>query len=277
VIPVTLFGGLAALHGTGIRPDWRLLVAFLANFLVVAYAFMINDVEDAPDDAREAGRAARNPIASGELTPREGWLATFVVGLLTLLAYAVLGAWPFVIGLFTLVLSHLYSWKPVRLKKWPVTDVVSHSLMLSGLLFLVGYFTYDTQPGPAWLLALAVTLVSCYGQLYNQVRDYDMDVAAGLHNTAIMVGKRMTHVLMYGAIIAALLCLLVALTFDVMPLWVVAVPFVALVPMILIYRPKTDMRGTAAVNASGNVQLQVMMLLNVAVFAWLAAVLLGLA
>lgn len=276
VIPVTLFGSLLALHNTGRTADWRALAAILANILVVAYAFMINDIEDAPDDAREAARAARNPITSGELTPRQGWIATLLVGALTLGVYATLGAWSFVIGAITLLLSHFYSWKPVRLKAWPVTDVLSHSLMLSGLLFLVGYFAYGSQPGPVWLVALSMTLVSSYGQLYNQIRDYDMDLAAGLRNTAIMVGQRATQLLMYGAILSAAALLLLALTLGIMPIWVIAVPFLAL-PLLYFIRPQTDMRGTAAVDFSGNMQSQFIFLANITVLVWLAATLLRLA
>jgi 4-hydroxybenzoate polyprenyltransferase len=277
VVPVTVFGALLALHGTGGIPDWRLIAAVLANILVVAYAFMINDIEDAPDDAREADRAARNPIASGELTPREGWIATLLVGLVTLAMYAAIGTLPFVIGAVTLVLSHLYSWKPIRLKKWPVTDVVSHSLMLSGLLFLTGYFAYGTQPGPVWLMALGVTLVSSYGQLYNQIRDYDMDVAAGLRNTAIMVGKRNTQLLMYGAVLVALSLMALALTQGVMPLWVLIALAIAIPVFFLLVRSDGDMRGTAAVDFSGNIQLKVMLVFNVAVLVWLVAAILRLA
>src|SRR6185369_17127299 len=113
---------------------------------------------------------------------------------------------------------------PIRLKAWPVTDIVSHSLMLSGLLFLAGYFTYGSNPGLVWLVAAAATLLSVYGQLYNQLRDYDMDVAAGLFNTAIVVGKRNAKLLMYSSVVAALALMLYAIYERVIPLWIVSVP-----------------------------------------------------
>src|SRR5262245_2351198 len=152
VIPVTSLGAILAAQAHNTRLDWRLLVTILANILAVGYAFMINDIEDAPDDAREAGRAARNPVANGELTPRQGWVASLTVAAATLVLYGLAGIWPFIIGVLTLALSHCYSWKPIRLKAWPVTDIVSHSLMLSGLLFLAGYFAYGTEPGLVWLV-----------------------------------------------------------------------------------------------------------------------------
>ncbi len=278
IIPLTVCGALLAVQTYKGVPDWRLMIGLIANTLVMAYAFMINDIEDAPDDALEAHRAARNPISCGELSAREGWLASGAVALITLMLYALLGTWPFVIGAITLAFSHFYSWKPVRLKKWPVTDVVSHSLMLSGLPFLVGYFTYHTAPGAAWLVALALTLVSVYGQLYNQIRDFSMDKAAGLKNTAIMVGQRNTQLLMYLAVGSAVVMLAIALLAGIFPLWIVIAPIVAAPVVFYLLRSKqTDMRGGKSADVTGDVQLPMILLANCAVIVWLVVVLLRIA
>jgi 4-hydroxybenzoate polyprenyltransferase len=45
---ITTFLGASAANGAF---GWPLLLVLLANWLAVAFAFMINDVEDAPDDA----------------------------------------------------------------------------------------------------------------------------------------------------------------------------------------------------------------------------------
>jgi 4-hydroxybenzoate polyprenyltransferase len=212
-IPVTLFGALLTQQPL----DWRIIAVTLANILAVAYAFMINDIEDAPDDAIDPARAARNPIAMGEISGRLGWAVSALVALAAIGLYAMGGLWVLGIGVLTVLLSHFYSWKPVRLKAWPVADVTSHSLMLSGLLFLAGYFAYDVNPGWVWLIGLATTLISIYGQLYNQLRDYDMDRAAGLHNTAIMVGERITRFLMYLCVALAVIFFLAAFALGVYP------------------------------------------------------------
>jgi 4-hydroxybenzoate polyprenyltransferase len=277
VIPVTALGAILAAQPNSIPLDWRLAATILANILAVGYAFMINDIEDAPDDAREAARAARNPITCGELTPRQGWVASLTVAAITLVLYGLVGVWPFIIGSLTLGLAHLYSWKPVRLKAWPVTDVLAHSLMLSGLLFLAGYFAYGTNPGLVWLVALAATLLSAYGQLYNQLRDYDMDKAAGLYNTAIVVGKRNAQLLMYSSVAAALILMLYAIYVQVIPLWIVSVPLLVAPIFFFIRSPKTDMRGGSAAELSGNVQVQFLILANTTIAVWLLAVMLRLA
>jgi 4-hydroxybenzoate polyprenyltransferase len=277
VIPLTVFGAILGATDKQVALDWRLLLTMIANTLAVAYAFMINDIEDAPDDAREAHRAAKNAITNGELTPRQGWAATLLVGGITFVLYAMVGVWPFVIGVLTMALSHCYSWKPIRLKAWPVTDIMSHSLMLSGLLLLAGFFAYSSTPGLVWLVALAATLISVYGQLYNQLRDLDMDKAAGLKNTAIMVGPRYTKVLMYSSVAMAAIMMLYALWMQVVPVWLLSVPLI-IMPIFYFFRPPaSDMRGTEAVDFSGSVQAPLLIVANVIIGVWLVAIMLNIA
>jgi 4-hydroxybenzoate polyprenyltransferase len=268
VIPLTVLGALLATRPNGILLDLRLVAVTAANILAVAYAFMINDIEDAPDDARDPARAARNPISMGEIGVRFGYAACRIVAAITLILYAFGGVSALLIGLATLLLSHLYSWRPVRLKAWPVTDVLSHSLMLSGLLLLAGYFTYHSEPGIVWLVAASVTLVSVYGQLYNQLRDFEMDKAAGLHNTAIILGEANTRRMMYLTIGFAGICMIAAIIQGAFPMQLVLVLLVS-IPISMFFRPKTDMRGSEALEISGGLQIQALMIANLTIAAWL--------
>ncbi|MEZ4667321.1 MAG: prenyltransferase [Anaerolineae bacterium] len=268
VVPLTVLGALLATRPNDISLDWRLVGVTIANILAVAYAFMINDIEDAPDDARDPARAARNPVSMGEISARFGYAACRTVAAITLIFYALGGFWALVIGIGTLLLSHLYSWRPVRLKAWPVTDIVSHSLMLSGLLLLAGYFTYHTEPGIVWLVAAAVTLISVYGQLYNQLRDFDMDKAAGLYNTAIVLGVGRTKLAMYASVLLAGISFLAAVWHGVFPLWLGVVVLIS-IPISMVVSPKTDMRGGAAVDTSGSLQIQSLLVVNLTITAWL--------
>jgi 4-hydroxybenzoate polyprenyltransferase len=275
VVPLTIMGALLALQSlsNGAGVDLRLVAVTAANLLVVAYAFMINDIEDAPDDALDPKRAARNPITSGTITVRMGYNACRLVAIITLVLYAMGGGLVFIIGGITLLLSHLYSWKPVRLKAYPVTDIVSHSLMLSGLLLLAGYFTYHTEPGIAWFVAAGVTLWSVYGQLYNQLRDYDMDVAAGLKNTTIILGPRNTQIVVWMTIALAVVCLVVAIALGAFPIWLAAAAGVG-IAISAIFRPKADLRGYTEMAKSASVQIRGLIVFNIIMVAWLVAVLL---
>jgi len=268
VVPLTIIGALIAARPHGTLLDWRLVAVTLANILAVAYAFMINDIEDAPDDARDPERAARNPITTGRIPAKLGYTACRLIAIATLLLYACGGMWVLVIGIATLLLSHLYSWRPVRLKAWPVTDILSHSLMLSGLLLLAGYFIYHDRPGIVWFVAGAATLVSVYGQLYNQLRDYDMDKAAGLYNTAIILGEANTRRVMYLTIGLAGTCLLAAVIQGAFPIWLGLVLLIS-IPISMFFRPRTDMRGGTAADASGMLQIQAIISVNLIVAVWL--------
>lgn len=267
-IPLTILGALLAVQQEGGPLDWRLIPVTLANILVVGYAFMINDVEDAPDDALEESRRQRNPVSAGRVSLRTAYTALVVVAVAVLALYALCGAYTFVIGAFTLVLSHLYSWRKVRLKAWAVTDILSHSLILSALLFITGYFTFGVEPGLVWLVALAVGLFSSYGQLYNQLRDFDVDKTAGLKNTAVLLGRRGAQVLMYVMAGLAALFALIAILNGLFPTWLGVVAVIA-IPVSFLFRPRTDFRGTEFVDVSGTVQNQALFVFNAIALAWL--------
>lgn len=269
-IPLTALGALLAVYGlaNGQQLDLRLLWVTLANILAVAYAFMINDIEDAPDDARDPERINKNPVSAGRLTVRAGYNACRIVAAVSLLLYATGGLSVFIIGAMTLLLSHFYSWRPVRLKAYPVTDVVSHSLMLSGLIVLSGYFIYHNQPGVAWLVAGGVTLFSVYGQLYNQLRDYEYDKLAGLKNTAIVLGERNTRILIWITIVLAFACLIASVVMGAFPYWLAGVVAIGLI-VSSFFSTQYDMRGDKSIDSSAVIQVRGMVAVNVTIFGWL--------
>ncbi len=271
-IPLTALGALLAIYGmsNGQQLDFRLVTVMAANILAVAYAFMINDIEDAPDDARDPERKLTNPISAGRLSIRAGYNACRVVAVATLLLYATGGTGVFIIGLATLALSHLYSWRPVRLKAYAVADVISHSLMLSGLIVLAGYFIYHTQPGVAWLVAAGVTLFSVYGQLYNQLRDFEFDKQAGLNNTAIILGEKNTRIAIWVTIAIAMVCLIASVIMGAFPFWLAGVVAIGLL-ISSFFSTQYDMRGSKSADASGAMQVRAMVAVNVTILGWLAA------
>lgn len=182
---------------------------------------MINDVEDAPDDALTPAKAGRNPISAGRLSPRAGYVASFAVALCGLALYATLGGWPLALGGLCLVLGLLYSWRWVRLKAIPVADLISHVLMLAALQFLCAYIAF--QPGRRpWLgPCLFVVAISMYGQLFNQLRDLDGDRQVGVNHTTARIGPRAAYMLMVVSLLAALVMLALSVWQGSVPLWTV--------------------------------------------------------
>lgn len=270
VVPLTIIGGLLALSEGGVL-DERIIFALFGNIATVSYAFMVNDMEDAPDDARDAHSNSRNPIASGKISVTSAQVFLWFMAAIALAMFLYVGHIVFAVGVMTLVLSHLYSWRKVRLKALPITDIVAHVLMLSTLLLLTGYAVYSNDFSSIWLIISGVTLFSAYGQIYNQLRDIEADRQAGLRNTTILIGEKRAHMLKNAFIALAALCLGTAIYQGYFPTWLI-IPAVCGVPLVLYRKSHTDMRGSIAIDASGALQFRLMILINIITASWLLRV-----
>ena len=268
-IPLTMAGGLLAIEAVQITVDWRLFAVLAANILSMSFAFMINDIEDAPDDALNPAKKRHNVISSGALSRRQGQIIAGLAFAAALLFYGISGGRTFIVGGLALGLCYLYSARPFRLKARPVTDVLSHALMLSGLLTAAGFFTYHNEPRQAWLVMLAATLFSAYGQFYNQIDDYDVDKAAGLKNTVVLLGKRPTLALGYASLAGALFCMAAAIAQGLFPAWLGSVLIIGIIACAL-FPWELDMRGNPA-SAGGGVQRPALLIANLLALAWLAS------
>ena len=268
-IPLTLVGSLLAIEASSGTVDWRVFAVIAANVLSMSFAFVINNIEDAPDDALDSSKRDRNVISNGTLSRRQGWQLAAAAFAAALLLYALSGAWTLACGVVTLILCYLYSAHPFRLKARPLTDVVSHALMLSGLLMMTGYFAYDSDPQAAWLVILAAILFSAYGQFYNQVDDYDVDKAAGLKNTVVLLGKPLTRALSLASLLGALVCMLAAILQSIFPPWLGTFMIIGFVTVI-IFPWELDMRGNLATDG-GNVQRPGLIVANLLALVWLAS------
>lgn len=266
---VTTFLGAAAARG---HFGWPLLTVLAANWLAVGFAFMINDVEDAPDDALNPAKLGRNPVSAGHLSA--GWARafSFLAACLAAVLYASLGLLPFVIGLVCLALAYLYSARSVRLKAIPVADLVSHALMLAGLQFLTGYLTFAGGPAWEWVFPVSfVMAISLYGQLFNELRDLEGDRRAGVVHTASLLGPRAAHFLMMGWFAVGVLSA-VATVFIIrlIPSWVLL--SMAGLAASLLWRPLLRVRaGQSAIELQQPFQKPIEVAVALGLATWFAA------
>lgn len=233
VVVTTCLGAIAAYGAVG----WRLVIVLLANELAVGFAFMINDVEDAADDALDPAKAHRNPVSAGLLSRRAAYIASCAVAGLSAGLFVLLGREATGVGLACLVIAFLYSWRPVRLKAIPYVDLASHALMLAGLQFIASYVTFSAALGPRfyWPLAMALA-ISVYGELYNELRDLTGDLRAGVTHTASRLGAETARQLATACALIGLAAAFVSLFFiQLVPLWVVGLS--ALVAALLFVGP----------------------------------------
>jgi 4-hydroxybenzoate polyprenyltransferase len=238
-VAITTLLGAAVGHGSF---SWPLILVVIANWFAVGFAFMINDVEDAPDDSLNPDKVKRNPVSAGDLSARSGRALSFGGAVIAAGLYALLGLWPFILGATCLVISYLYSWQRVRLKTIPVADLVSHALMLAALQFLTGYFTFGRGPTWRWVFPLTfLVAISLYGQLFNELRDFEGDLEAGVRHTASLIGPRVARFLMMAllaiGIVAALITIFVV---RLIPTWVLFIS--AALAAILLVRPALKVR-----------------------------------
>ena len=258
-VVVTTLIGAAAADGTF---GWPLIGAVIANQLSVGFAFMINDVEDADDDALNPAKINRNPVSAGLLTRREANLASYATALIAALIYATLSPAAFLVGVISLIVGWIYSWGPVRLKSKPVVDLLSHVMMLAGFQFLTGYLAFSNVLANDWVFPFVfVICISGYGELYNELRDYEGDVRAGLKHTAAVIGHRAATYLMNALLITGSVTAVVTIfIIQIVPLWVmgiVAVIFAVLFMQPMLKARRAGARGSVEAQAPFQVPIQI--------------------
>jgi 4-hydroxybenzoate polyprenyltransferase len=218
-IVITTLLGIASAKGAFSE---RMAAILLANWLAVSFAYMVNDIEDAPDDAFSAKNSQRNPISKGMLSPKTARTAATLVGLLAIALYALMGLWTFIFGLTCLLLGAMYSVKIIRLKSIAILDVISHGLILAGLPFLSGFFTFTTTLNRTWIWPfLFVIFVSVFYNHYNQHKG-DAEHLTRLRQTGALYGERSANTMMTVIIFMVVSTGIISLfLIDLVPAWVV--------------------------------------------------------
>lgn len=206
------------------------LAVFIANWLTPAFACAINDVEDAEDDMMEPKKAKRNPICNGMLTKKEGYIISLSYGFIAAIIYVIIGIWVknievVLFGVGGVIVSFLYSWKPVRLKSIPIIDLFAHGYMLSTAQFLVANLAFNPTFSPIGIiLVVASYLISIHGDLENENRDFEVDKKAKINNTAQLIGNykvsRIVQYIIMALFIGTILFVLLNTTIDLNLIWI---------------------------------------------------------
>jgi 4-hydroxybenzoate polyprenyltransferase len=162
----------------------------LANILAVVFTYMINDVEDHKEDAQDPIKKYRNPVSAGLLTPKEGYIATYVVGLISLVLFLQFNFATFLVGLSLMLVGYGYSSSRVRFKAIPVVDMITHIYFL-GTAIVLSLFTAFEYYNKYILVPLIISsLFSLIGQMFNQIRDYEVDSKTGIRTFVSLMGLR---------------------------------------------------------------------------------------
>lgn len=182
--------------------DQRLVLVMLANGLAVSFAYMVNDIEDAPEDAFSTKNKQRNPISSGLISTKTARLAALVCGLVAAGVYVLLGWWTFTFGMACLLLGIVYSHKAIRLKTVALLDMISRGLLQAGLPFLCAYFAFNGTLNRTWMWPfLFMILLSIFNDLHDARRTDEAERQARQDRLAALLGERSAAIMMTAVVI----------------------------------------------------------------------------
>ena len=213
VLFLTVLG--AFISGQSINP-LKLFLIFLANLLSVTFAFMINDAEDADDDAMDLKKKKRNPVSAGLLSKKDAYIASFSTAAAALLLYLFAGFSALGAGISLIICGFLYSWKEIRFKNIAWADFISHGFFLSAGILLASYLAFrhfSVEILPAFI---GTWMFSMSGDLYNEIRDFAVDRKSKLKNTAHFLGMKKTVIMknVLAVVSAVSIVILLALEFK---------------------------------------------------------------
>ena len=166
------------------------IFALLVSLLSVLFAYGINDIEDAEDDAKDIAKKQRNIISNGTLKKSTAFKLIYINLAACLILSINLGIIPSVIILLTLLLGYLYSSKKYRLKSIPFMDFISHGFFLGAfqVFLFLAISNINNINIYQILVAFGVWIFSIGGCIFNQVRDFEVDRISNIKNTVQLFG-----------------------------------------------------------------------------------------
>lgn len=159
---------------------WETAVLVLAIGVGYWFAFALNDYFDAPYDALDRQKAARNFFVH---VPVPDWVVVLFSILLlvgVLIAYAQFGLLGWLFWGVSCFVAWAYSAPPLRLKMRPGLDIIIHALFVQTFPYLICMILVQASWGLLdWILLAILSLASLTAQLEQQVRDFVVDLQAG--------------------------------------------------------------------------------------------------
>lgn len=220
--------------------DWRVWAGVLVNYILLACAFIVNDIEDRQDDAGleyypntakenlylilgidmknkpkkpEKTKRFLNVFSHELLTPSAGYVILAGLGFAALGLSYVIGGWSvFLVAVSNFVVGLLYSHKSIRLKSVGFFDVLSHGYLLGGVqvAFFLAYPSAVTSIF-GWVIFVGGVLISMSGDFMNEYRDFDEDQEVEIKNTAHYIGAKASYNLHLVTKVLAFACFIVGI------------------------------------------------------------------
>ena len=154
-------------------------------------------------------------------------------------------------------------------------DLISHGMLLAGLQLLCAYFVFAPNGGGDWIAPFVfVVSISLYGELFNEVRDLEGDLKAGVTHTAAIIGERAAHVMMYALLGGAGVSFVYSIVAGLIPPWVLGV-LIALGVVVLV-RPALKVKRGSAMDLTGPLHVPAQIVGALTMIVWVVGGFFGL-
>ncbi len=219
-----------------LHAQYTVQALLLVGSLVICYwwGFALNDYFDAPHDAQEPRKAARNFFVQVAISRRGMRLLTALVLLPVLLIFAQFGWQGTVLFGIGVLAMWGYSAPPLRLKSRPGFDLLTHMLFVQTFPYFTCLVLLPVPRLPLDAVLLLFFLLGSLGaQLEQQIRDYEVDARTD-SNFTTRVGLGVTIPLL--RLVTALLILVVgsSILLGMIPPWMI--PFAVIASPVMLHR-----------------------------------------
>jgi 4-hydroxybenzoate polyprenyltransferase len=167
-----------------------LVLLTVANVLLVAHVFLLNDWSGLTTDLADPNKAAGVFTARGVGRQQIAGLTTLLLAL-SLLLMSRLGPTTLGLALAVAALSALYSLPPFDWKGKPLLSSAAH-LLGGALHFLLGYSLGNAVDRRGLFVATFFGLTFAAGHLTQEIRDHQADVRNAVRTHAVIFGRRRT-------------------------------------------------------------------------------------
>ena len=167
-----------------------LVLLTVANVLLMAHIFLLNDWSNLTTDLADPNKAASVFTAQSIGRQQIDDLTTLLLAV-SLLLFSRLGPTTFCLALAVAALGALYSLPPFDWKGKPLLSSAAH-LLGGALHFLLGYSLGGTIDRRGLAMATFFGLTFAAGHLTQEIRDHQADVRNAVRTNAVIFGRRRT-------------------------------------------------------------------------------------
>ncbi len=169
---------------------WALIACLCGNIYIVG----LNQLEDVAIDRINKPQL---PLASGELSRRQGQWIVGITGILALLIALWQGQWLLTTVGLSLLIGTAYSLPPVRLKRFPFWASFCIFTVRGAIVNLGLFLHYQQQlgertqiPAPVWALTLFILLYTFAIAIFKDIPDLEGDRRYHIRTLTIRLGQQ---------------------------------------------------------------------------------------